>query len=80
MRRQFEDVTLGSIEWFCLASELESFTAAAASVGLTPEAVSRSIARLEARLGVPLFARTTRKIRLTDGGRSYFAQCRQALN
>lgn len=80
MARLFEDVMLGSIELFCLAAELESFTAAATAVGLTPAAVSRSIARLEARLGVPLFARTTRKIRLTDSGRSYFAHCRQVLN
>ncbi len=80
MNRQFEDVTLGSIELFCLSAELESFTAAAAAAGITPAAVSRAVARLEERLHVRLFARTTRKIRLTDGGRAYFTQCRQALN
>jgi DNA-binding transcriptional LysR family regulator len=46
---------------------------------VTPAAVSRSISRLEARLGVRLFARTTRSIRLTEGGRSYYEHCRQAL-
>src|SRR5687768_17936602 len=64
------DVMLGSIELFCLSAELESFTAAAAAAGITPAAVSRAVARLEERLQVRLFVRTTRKIRLTDGGRS----------
>lgn len=79
MRRQFDDVLLGSIELFCLAAEEGSFTAAALSAGVTPAAVSRSVARLEERLGTRLFVRTTRSIRMTDGGRSYYEQCRQAL-
>ena len=80
MKRHFEDLQLGSIELFCLAAELGGFTAAAQVAGVTPAAVSRSVARLEARLGVRLFVRTTRHIRLTEGGRDYFEQCRQALN
>src|SRR6266850_1028921 len=79
MRRQFDDVMLGSLELFCLAAELESFTAAAQAAGLNPPAVSRAIARLESRLGVNLFVRTTRQIHLTDSGRIYYEQCRQAL-
>lgn len=79
MPRQFSGLMLGSVELFCLTAELQGFTAAAASAGLTPAAVSRSIARLEARLGVQLFVRTTRQVRLTEAGRSYHAQCRQAL-
>ena len=80
MKRQFGDVLLGSIELFCLAAELESFKDAANAAGLTPAAVSRSIARLEQRIGVRLFVRTTRQIRLSEAGRAYFLQCRQALN
>ncbi|GJJ02018.1 LysR family transcriptional regulator [Duganella rhizosphaerae] len=80
MKRNFDDILLGSIELFCFAAELGSFTAAATAASVTPAAVSRSIARLEERLGVRLFVRTTRQIRLTDGGRSYFEQCRQALS
>lgn len=80
MKRYFDDVLLGSIELFCFAAELGSFTAAATAASVTPAAVSRSIARLEERLGVRLFVRTTRQIRLTDGGRIYFEQCRQALS
>ena len=79
MTRQFDDLKLGSIELFCLTAELQSFTGAAASAGLTPAAVSRAVSRLEARLGVQLFVRTTRRVRLTDGGRRYFEHCRQAI-
>ncbi|MDQ1919960.1 LysR family transcriptional regulator [Massilia pseudoviolaceinigra] len=79
MRRHFEDVLVGSIELFCAAAESGSFTAAANAVGVTPAAVSRSVSRLEARLGARLFVRTTRQVSLTDDGRRYFEQCRQAL-
>ncbi|MBQ1540714.1 MAG: LysR family transcriptional regulator [Caulobacteraceae bacterium] len=79
-QRQFDDIVLGSIELFCLAAEAGSFTAAAHVAGVTPAAVSRSIARLEKRLGVRLFVRSTRSIRLTEGGREYFEHCRTALN
>jgi len=80
MKRHFDDVLLGSIELFCLAAEAGSFTAAALAAGVTPASVSRSISRLEKRLGVRLFVRSTRSIRLTEGGKTYFEQCRQALN
>ncbi|WKB54940.1 LysR family transcriptional regulator [Eleftheria terrae] len=79
MARDSRPVQLGSIESFCKAAELGSFTAAASHLGLTPAAVSRSVGRLEARLGVRLFARTTRRIRLTDDGQAYYEECRQAL-
>lgn len=79
MKRHFEDLQLGSIELFCLAAEAGSFTAAAQLAGVTPAAVSRSILRLEKRLGSRLFARTTRSIRLTEAGRNFFLQCSQAL-
>ena len=80
MQRHFDDMQLGSIELFVLAGEQGSFTAAAAVAGVTPAAVSRSISRLEERLGVRLFVRTTRQIRMTDGGKVYFEPCRQALS
>lgn len=79
MKRHFDDIQLGSIELFCLAAEAGSFSAAALEAGVTPAAVSRSISRLEERLAVRLFVRTTRSIRLTEAGRAYFEQCRQAL-
>lgn len=79
MARSFDPVQLGSIELFCKAAELGSFTAAAEALGVTPAAVSRSIARLEQRLGVRLFVRSTRSIRLTGDGELYRTECQQAL-
>lgn len=79
MKRNFDNVLLGSIELFCFAAEHGSFTSAANAASVTPAAVSRSVSRLEERLGVRLFVRTTRQIRLTDAGRIYFDQCRSAL-
>ncbi|MBK5354047.1 LysR family transcriptional regulator [Pseudomonas sp. TH41] len=79
MQRTFDDLQLGSIELFCLAAEAGSFTAAALVAGVTPAAVSRSVSRMEERLGVRLFARTTRSVKLTDSGRRYYEECRQAL-
>ncbi len=77
--RTFDPVQLNSIEQFCKAAELGSFTAAAEFLGLTPASVSRSIGRLEARLGVRLFTRTTRQIRLTGEGDLYRQECQRAL-
>lgn len=79
MSRSFDPVQLGSIEMFCKAAELQGFTAAALALGVTAAAVSRSVGRLEERLGAKLFTRTTRLMRLTEEGRAYYEQCRQAL-
>lgn len=79
MSRHFDDLQLGSLELFCLAAERGSFSAAATEAGVTPAAVSRSVARLEERLGVRLFVRTTRQMRLSAAGQAYYQQCRQAL-
>lgn len=79
MNKFFDDIQLGSIKLFCLAAELGSFTAAATAAGVTPAAVSRSIARTEERLGVRLFVRTTRQMRMTDAGQNYYEHCHQAL-
>lgn len=70
---------LGSIEQFCKAAELGSFTATAEFFGLTPAAVSRSIGRLEARLGVRLFSRTTRSVKVTNEGALFWKECQMAL-
>ena len=79
MARYFGNVELGGIELFCLAAEQGSFTGAAQAAGISPAAVSRAMARLETRLGVRLFVRTTRSLRLTDSGQTYLLHCREAL-
>jgi DNA-binding transcriptional LysR family regulator len=75
----FAATQLTTIAIFCKAAELGGFTATAHALGITPAAVSRSVSRLEARLGAKLFRRTTRTMQLTDDGKLYFEQCRAAL-
>lgn len=77
--RHFGDIALGTLELFCLCAEEGRFTAAAVRAGVTSPAVSRSIGRLEQRLGVILFARTTRRVTLTEAGQRYYQYCQQAL-
>ena len=52
--------------------EAGSFMAAGEALGLTQPAVSRCVARLEARVGVRIFQRSARSIALTDEGRRYY--------
>ena len=54
---------------FCLVAQTGSFTRAARLAGLTQSAVTRQIQGMEARLGVALFERTTRRVQLTAAGR-----------
>ena len=56
-----------------------SFTAAGQRLGLTPSAVSKGVTRIEARLGVRLLQRTTRRVAFTDAGEAYLARGRQLL-
>lgn len=58
------------------AADSGSFSAAANALGLTPAAVSKNVATLEAHLKVRLFNRTTRRLSLTEEGRAFVAQAR----
>jgi DNA-binding transcriptional LysR family regulator len=71
--------SIGSLIVFCKAAELLSFHQAAIALGVSAAAISRNIARLEARLGTLLFRRTTRQMQLTEDGAFYFEQCQAAL-
>lgn len=77
MPRRFDH--LADLEAFQRSVELGSFSAAAQALGATPSSVSRAVNRLEARLGVALLRRTTRRLALTDAGRAYFDASRAAL-
>jgi DNA-binding transcriptional LysR family regulator len=70
---------LNHLESFVQSAEGGSFSAAARRLGLTPAAVSKNVARLEARLGVRLFQRSTRSLTLTEGGERFLAQIGPAL-
>jgi DNA-binding transcriptional LysR family regulator len=64
---------------FVMAARSNSFTEAAGRLGVSKSAVGKSIARLEERLGVQLFHRSTRRISLTADGDAYFIACSNAL-
>ncbi len=63
---------LSAIPTFIRVAECGSFSAVAREFGTTQPNISKQIAALEAHLGVRLFSRTTRQVRLTEEGLSYF--------
>lgn len=67
------------METFVRVVETGSITAAAARLEIAKSAVSRRLAELEARLGVQLFRRTTRRLSLTESGRSFYERCVRVL-
>lgn len=71
---------LAEVPVFVAAVEAGGFSAAAATLNLTRSAIGRSVARLERRLGVRLFHRTTRRLTLTEDGQAFFDHCRRALD
>jgi DNA-binding transcriptional LysR family regulator len=64
----------GSIESFIRSAEAGSFAEAARRLSLTPAAVGKNVAGLEARLGVRLFLRSTRRLTLTEAGQRFLAE------
>ncbi|WP_010678624.1 LysR family transcriptional regulator [Pseudomonas sp. S9] len=76
----FSSERLKGIDVFVGVAELGSFTAAAERLNLTSSAVSKSVARLEGRLGVRLFQRTTRRLSLTEAGATFYRTCSAVLN
>lgn len=64
---------------FAAVVEAGSFVAAAEVTGLSKTAVSRHISDLEERLGVRLLQRTTRRLSLTDEGRTFFTRVKDVL-
>lgn len=64
---------------FLEAASAGSFTAAAARLEVSPAAVSKNVITLETELGVRLFNRNTRRIRLTPEGAAFAEKAREAL-
>ena len=60
---------------FARVVQAGSFTAAAAELHMPKSTVSRRVSELEARLASRLLQRTTRKLSLTDAGRTYYDYC-----
>lgn len=77
--KPLQSLELDDIQVFCRAAESTSFTQTSISLGITPSAVSKAVNRLEKKLKIKLFHRSTRSMRLTEEGKSYYEICRQSL-
>ncbi|TYQ18548.1 UNVERIFIED_ORG: DNA-binding transcriptional LysR family regulator [Zoogloea ramigera] len=71
---RFDDVTV-----FVRTADRGSLSAAARELEISPALASAAVKRLENELGIRLFARTTRSLRLTDEGERYLRHARDAL-
>src|ERR1700722_16689055 len=70
---------LDGVEAFLAVARRKSFRRAAADLGVTPSAISQVVRALEARIGAPLFTRTTRSVGLTEAGERFLARARPAF-
>lgn len=68
-------IDLNAVLLFAAVAETGGFTAAAEQLGVAKAKVSVEVGRLEQRLGVSLFTRTTRRVTLTDAGQALLAEC-----
>lgn len=71
--------SLNGIAFFVQAAETRSFSEAGRHLGVSSSAVGKSVSRLEERLGVRLFHRSTRSITLTAEGTLFLERCRRIL-
>jgi len=72
--------SFSGLESFVRAADLQSFARAGRDLGISASAVGKNVARLEAQMGVRLFHRTTRQVRLTAEGAMFHERCRRILD
>ena len=72
--------SFSGIESFVRAADLLSFAEAGRALGISASAVGKNIAKLEAQLGLRLFHRTTRQVRLTQEGELFHERCKRVLD
>ena len=73
-------ITLDEMQAFITVVDSGSITAAAEQLGLTISATSRTLARLEAKLGTTLMRRSTRRLELTEEGATFLTRARQIVD
>ena len=71
---------LGSMKAFVQVAEARSFTVAGRQLGLSSSAIGKAVVRMEERLGVRLFHRSTRSITLTAEGALFLERCRRIFS
>ncbi len=72
--------SFSGLESFVRAADLLSFAKAGRLLGISASAVGKNVARLEQQLGLRLFNRTTRHVRLTQEGAMFHERCRRILD
>lgn len=72
MEQSLLSITIQQIVIFLTVAETKGFSKAGEKLHLTQPAISKSIAKLEAELGITLFQRTTRELYLTEEGKIYY--------
>lgn len=70
---------LQALQVFVAVADKGGFAPAARALAMSPPAVTRAVAGLEARLGTRLFRRTTRSVQLTESGARFLLDCRRIL-
>ncbi|EAS45109.1 LysR family transcriptional regulator [Photobacterium profundum] len=68
------------LELFVRTADIGNITAAAVQLDISPAAASAALKRLEKQLGIELFIRSTRQLRITAEGERFLLHCRQALS
>lgn len=76
----FQHALLNELVAFIAVAEQGSFTLAAQSLGSSKSSTGKAIRKLEAELGVKLFNRSTRSVRLTEEGAIYLEAAKQAVD
>src|SRR5246500_1599191 len=71
---------LNDLYFFAKVADFGSYTAAAKALGLQTSKLSRRIAALESELGVRLINRTTRRLSLTEAGKTFHRHCMALLD
>ena len=72
--------SLGALNAFVQAAEARSFTIAGRQLGVSSSAIGKAVARMEERLSVRLFHRSTRSITLTAEGALFLERCRRIFS
>ena len=73
-------ITLSKLRGFHMVARYGSFRQAAQELGRTQPALTAQVSDLEETLGLSLFERTTRQVRLTEAGKEFLARTRNALD
>jgi LysR family cyn operon transcriptional activator len=70
---------LRQLKYFIKAAELQNFTQAASSLFITQSTLSQQIKQLEDELGIPLFDRVAKRVRLTEAGKTFFPYAQKTV-